>query len=264
MGESFERHDAPLPALEEEILDRNDLPLADTRRALRDLQRVNFWLLGRRSLRVTLMPLLLADRGRPQTILDVAAGSGDSTAAMTRSAARRSVQTTLVSLDRKISHLVIGRQQGHVERAVVGNAGQLPFRDGSFDWVVSSLFFHHLDRQAKTIVAREMCRLARRGAVVIDLRRAKWPAWALRSFGPILGLGKIALGDGIVSISRSWTVDEWRVFLADRGAQLRRRFPARVSIVLPPFDLRESVSRTSSSKARETEPGSFERACASH
>ena len=86
-----------LIALEEETLDRDDLPMADTRRALRDLQRVNLWLFGRRSLRATLIPLLLVDRERTQTILDVAAGAGDSTAAMTRSAARRSIETTVVS-----------------------------------------------------------------------------------------------------------------------------------------------------------------------
>ena len=66
-----------LPVEPEEMLDRLDLPLAVTRTALRDLGRVNLWLIGRRAMRTALLPRLDA-RPRPvHTVLDVAAGAGE-------------------------------------------------------------------------------------------------------------------------------------------------------------------------------------------
>ena len=219
----------------EEILDRLDLPLAETRIALRDLGRVNLWLIGRRAMRATLLPRLDAKPGPVHTVLDVAAGAGDCTAALQRTASGRGVELDVISLDRKLSHLVLGRSHGHIRRPVVGLAENLPFREGGFDWAVSSLFFHHLDDERKRGVGREMRRVARQGAVVVDLRRSRWARWVLRCLSPLLGIGHVALRDGLVSVARSWTVPEWRVFLSGQKFELRRRFPARLSIVLPPL-----------------------------
>ena len=219
----------------EEMLDRLDLPLAVTRTALRDLGRVNLWLIGRRALRATLLPRLNR-RARPvHTVLDVAAGAGDSTAALRRSAGAKGVELDVISLDRKLSHLLIGRSRGHIRRPVVGLGENLPFRESGFDWAVSSLFFHHLDDERKRGVGREMRRVARQGVVVVDLRRSRWARWVLRATSPFLGLGHVALRDGLVSVARSWTIREWRVFLSGETFELRRRFPARLSIVLPPL-----------------------------
>ncbi len=223
----------------EEILDRLDLPLDETRTALRDLERVTLWSIGRRALRTTLLPRLYAMPRPVHTVLDVAAGAGDSTAALQRSAGGRGVALEVISLDRKLSHLVVGRSQGYIQRPVVGLAESLPFGERCFDWAVSSLFFHHLDDERKQGVGREMRRVSRQGAVVVDLRRSRWAAWVLRGLSPILGLGQVALRDGIVSVARSWTIREWRVFLSGQRFELRRRFPARLSVVLPPLPSRD-------------------------
>jgi hypothetical protein len=50
----------------------------------------------------------------------------------------------------------------------------------------------------------------------------------------LLGIGRIAREDGLVSIARGWSVEQWRSFLGTAPAELRRRFPSRVAIVLRP------------------------------
>jgi SAM-dependent methyltransferase len=167
----------------------------------------------------------------PQRLLDVAAGSGDVGAAVARAAGRRGHPTRIIALDRELAHLVLGRQWGEVGAAVVARAEALPFRDGAFDLALSSLFFHHLDRAGKTDVLGEMVRVSRRGAIVVDLVRSRWAGLAIRLLFPFLGIGRVAREDGLVSIRRAWTLEEWRTFLAGTGAEVRRRFPARVSIV---------------------------------
>ena len=63
-----------------------------------------------------------------------------------------------------------------------GLSFDLPYEDGSFDRVVSSLFFHHLKRDAKEATAREVARVLRDGGElhVADFGRPPDPAmWAL-------------------------------------------------------------------------------------
>jgi SAM-dependent methyltransferase len=123
---------------------------------------------------------------------------------------------------------------------VVASAEALPFRDGSFDLSLSSLFFHHLDREGKTRIAAEMLRVSRRGALIVDLLASRWAAVALRVLFPLLGIGRIAREDGLMSIARGWTMEEARAFTAGARsgpAAVRRRFPARVSILLRPTTL---------------------------
>lgn len=63
-----------------------------------------------------------------------------------------------------------------------GLSFDLPYEDGSFDRVLSSLFFHHLKRDAKETTAREVGRVLRDGGElhVADFGRPPDPAmWAL-------------------------------------------------------------------------------------
>jgi SAM-dependent methyltransferase len=229
-----ESTDAPAArdeALEPEWLDQPGLPQSDRRRAIADLRRVNGLLFGRRPVIATALGELRGATG-PQLVLDVASGSGDVGAAIVRAARRHGVAVKIVALDRELAHLTLGRQWGEIAAAVVAAAEALPFRDRSFDLSLSSLFFHHLDRAGKASVAAEMLRVARRAALIVDLVRSRWAAVALRVLFPLLGIGRIAREDGLVSISRGWTVEQWRSFLSAGPAELRRRFPSRVAIVL--------------------------------
>jgi SAM-dependent methyltransferase len=196
-----------------------------------DLRRVNGFLFGRRPVVVAALRELRQANAR-QLVLDVAAGAGDVGAAIVRAARRRGLDVKIVALDRELAHLALGRQWGEVSTAVVASAAALPFRDQSFDLSLSSLFFHHLDRAGKKSVAAEMLRVARRGALIVDLVASRWAAVALRVFFPLLGIGRIAREDGLVSIAQGWNVEQWRSFLGTAPADIQRRFPSRVAVTL--------------------------------
>ncbi len=217
-----------------EELDRDDVPLHEVRKALSDLGRVDAWLFGWRALRVTWLPKIVALGRARQWALDIGAGGGQGPAAIGRSAGRRGVVLEVVSLDRKLSHLVAGRRFG-VSKAVVADAGALPFADGSFDWAISTLFFHHLDAEAKRSTLEAMLRAAREAVIVVDLRPSRWAEGLLRTLFPLLGFSRISIDDGIVSIRRSWDLERWRSILGGlRVRELRRRFPSRVALVVEP------------------------------
>ena len=58
-------------------------------------------------------------------------------------------------------------------KLVEGMSDKLPFEAASFDRVLSTLFFHHLDPQPKRRTAREIARVLRRGG---ELHVADWGA----------------------------------------------------------------------------------------
>lgn len=226
---------APTPralrVLEPEIMD-GDLPAAEAARALDDLDRVNRWLLGTRAVVTALLPLVL-DGPRRQVLVDLGTGSGATTEALRRCLARRGREVRVVGVDRRLAHLVAGREREVPQLRVVASGEALPFRDGSADWAIQSLLFHHFDGATNRRIVAEMRRIARRGAAVVDLVRSPWAGRLVRLLFPFLGIGRVARTDGELSVAQAWTPEEVRELLADDGVVgLRRVFPFRWSLVL--------------------------------
>jgi SAM-dependent methyltransferase len=220
-------------ALTPEIMD-GELPAAEAARALGDLDRVNRWLLGTRAVVMALRPLLL-EGPRRQLLLDLGTGSGVTTDALRRHLARRGRELRVVGVDRRLAHLVAGRERGVPQLRVVASADVLPFRQGSVDWSVQSLLFHHFDGATNRRIVAEMRRVARRGAAVVDLVRSPWAGRLVRLLFPFLGIGRVAREDGELSVAQAWTPDEVRELLADDGiVEIRRVFPFRWRLVLGP------------------------------
>jgi SAM-dependent methyltransferase len=214
-----------------EILDRPSLSYDQRRRALADLARVNRWLLGNRPLVAALAGRIAAGPPR-QRLLDLGTGSGEAAARLVGAAARAGVEVAVVGLDRCLAHLVIGRARGIAQRRVVATATALPFRDGAFDWTLSTLFFHHFDPADNRRVLAEMRRTGR-WAAVVDLRRSPATTLLARLLLPLVGVAHTARHDGLVSVARAFTVAEVARLTAGLPvAELRRRFPRRFSLVL--------------------------------
>jgi ubiquinone/menaquinone biosynthesis C-methylase UbiE len=224
---------APSP----ELMD-GALPYPEAHRALSDLDRVNRLLFGVAAARRALAPRLLASAaaGRPATLLDLGTGSGRLIRSVARAAERGGFRVWVVGLDRRLAHLVVGRSLAGGEadhRHVAASVEALPFRDGAFDWTVSNLVFHHFGGLTNRAVLEEMRRCARRGAAVVDLRRSRLAVWLVRGLFPLLGIGRIARHDGVLSLRQSWSLREVRELVADLPVEeLRRRFPFRWSLVV--------------------------------
>ena len=111
--------------------------------------------------------------------------------------------------------LATRQSAGYPEITIVrGDALALPFAPGSFDFVTSSLFFHHLPDEAVVRALREFDRVARRGVVVNDLirrRRLYWWTKFFTWFG-----NDIVRFDGPLSVRKAFTLEEIRG-LAERS-----------------------------------------------
>lgn len=104
----------------------------------------------------------------PARILEVGCGSGE----LTRAVARRFPTAELVAIDADPEILAIARRKlegdGLAARLEVARAQELPFPDGRFDLVLSSLMLHHLPTAGKARAIAEWRRvLAPEGTLLL-------------------------------------------------------------------------------------------------
>lgn len=127
-------------------------------------------------------------------VLDVASGTGE-------------IPKALAAWDRRLEFTCLDMRADPAGRvAVRGDALRLPFADGSFDYVTTSLFLHHLDDAQAARALKEFDRVARRGLVMNDLLRRRRLYWWTKFF-TLLG-NEIVRCDGPLSVLKSFTVEE--------------------------------------------------------
>jgi ubiquinone/menaquinone biosynthesis C-methylase UbiE len=117
---------------------------------------------------------LLVDQAAPapgQRILDLGCGTGT----LALQVKRRQPAAEVVGLDADPEMLAQARDKaeraGVVLELTEGYSTELPHEDASFDRVLSTLFFHHLDPEPKRVTAKEIARVLRPGG---ELHVADW------------------------------------------------------------------------------------------
>lgn len=115
--------------------------------------------------------LAQVEADHPRRVLDLGCGTGTLAIAI----AKALPDATVVGLDADDEALGMAankvRQAGARVTLHRGFSTDLPFRDAEFDCVVSSLFFHHLPREAKIATLREVRRVLASGG---SLHAADW------------------------------------------------------------------------------------------
>jgi SAM-dependent methyltransferase len=187
-----------------EILDDPHID-PDVRRAAQgDVARSNRLLGGLRAATRAVIEAL--PRGERVTLLDVGTGLADIPAAVRGAANRRGVAVTNIGVDGAAS--LLSAAGDRLDLRVCADARALPFRDRSIDVVICSQVLHHFEDAEAEQVLREMNRVARRAAVVADLRRS-WVAavgfW-LVSFP--FRFHRVTRHDGVVSVLRGFVAQD--------------------------------------------------------
>jgi hypothetical protein len=164
---------------EDEIMENPEVSRGDFVRALGEIRWVNRNLGGTAAILDTLEGLCAAEQ-QPEIlsdalrILDLGTGSADIPMAMAEwgRAHQQKLQIIAVDLHPAAVEEARTRTASYPEIEVrQGNALALPDEPYSFDYVVSSMFMHHLSQAEAVELLRTMARLSRRGLVVNDLER---------------------------------------------------------------------------------------------
>jgi len=212
----------------EELIDGRDWTEADLAANFRDISRINRYLGGASVVQSHLFTLI-GNSEAPASVLDVATGDADLPRRILKMADRKNLNLHVTGLDSNDVVLRLAKTPSESRLALVsGNAGKLPFADQSFDFVLSSLAFHHFSDDFAVQALQEMVRVARRGVIVNDLRRAYLPAKLIWLVTRLTGMNRLTKNDAPLSVLRSRTVPEYR------NLALRSGFPS-ARVVKHPF-----------------------------
>ncbi|MEX0775183.1 MAG: methyltransferase domain-containing protein [Phycisphaeraceae bacterium] len=173
-----------------ELMDRDDVPPAQLADALAFIRWVNRRLRGSDAVLTHLRQWAHAwpsTHDQPITILDLATGSADIPIAIAQWAQSTGHHVHITGLDRHAATLALAQRhldqhpaaRGRI-RLVRGDALRPPFASDSFDYVIASLFLHHLSDIEVLTALRIMDRLARRGIIWNDLLRHHRAYWWIK------------------------------------------------------------------------------------
>jgi len=195
-----------------ELLDTDSGSPAEISGALADLRLVNRWFGGVDTMCELVRDVARRTRRTKLSLLDVGGASGDVAVKVAARLKREGVALDFVVLDRSRSHL------NGTGRAVAGDGMALPFANGAFDLVGSSLLVHHFEPGEVVRFVNESLRVARLAALVNDLRRS--PAHlALIYAGFALYRSRLARHDAPASVRRAYTRAELQELLRATGAE---------------------------------------------
>lgn len=186
---------------------------------LADLGVVNHYLGDRRALLKHLAAR--ADGTESMTVLDVATGAADLPVAVAQWARKNRIRASITGVDINNRSIAIARRHtaGYPEIGLlVADGLKLPFADKSFDFVTCSKTVHHMNDADAVTLVKEILRVARRGYVIIDIRRS-WIAYGLiYLLTRIFTTNRMTRFDGPLSVLKSFIPAELAVLATSAGA----------------------------------------------
>jgi len=217
-----------------EHIDTGNYTAAEYEDCISELQFVNRWMGDAHSLKTTLLREIESQSLTTFSILDIGAGSGEllRVAATWARQTNRRLRAVGLELNERMAESIL-EESGRFDEisSVRGDALTLPFADAEFDYVMCSLFTHHLLDEQVVQVLREMSRVAKRRIFVIDLHRHPVAYLLYTTLGKIVLHNRLLRHDGALSILRSFRRDEL-LELAQRaglrGFSVERHFPYRL------------------------------------
>lgn len=203
----------PLPRLEGvvELLDRPGNSDEEVRGNLLDLERLNCYFGGVRTVRLHLSRMIAERSQTRPMVLDIATGGADIPRSICRWARQRKLAVTVEAVDRNDRVLAAATEWSAAYpeiRLRKVEAPPLPYPDGSFDYVLCSLFFHHLTEAQGVHLLSEMRRVARHGLIVIDLMRSRRAHLLTGIATRLLSGNRLTRHDGPMSVIRGFKPEE--------------------------------------------------------
>ena len=203
-----------------ELLDDPAANPAAVAESLRNIGRANRWFGGAAAVRFGLARTLAGvPPGTTLSLLDLGTGLGDLPRVAVRWGAARGIRVVPVALE--VNRVAATLASGAGVPTALACAGAPPIRDKSVDVVLVSQVAHHLTEASVVHLFQTCDRLARRAAIVADLRRSPIARRAFWCGAQLLRFDPVTVADGITSIRRGFSPRELSSLMARAGVEGR-------------------------------------------
>jgi len=203
-----------------ELLDDPAANPAAVAESLRNIGRANRWFGGAAAVRFGLARTLAGvPPGTTLSLLDLGTGLGDLPRVAVRWGAARGIRVVPVALE--VNRVAATLASGAGVPTALACAGAPPVRDKGVDVVLVSQVAHHLSEASVVRLLQTCDRLARRAAIVADLRRSPIARRAFWCGAQLLRFDPVTVADGMTSIRRGFSPRELSSLMARAGVEGR-------------------------------------------
>jgi SAM-dependent methyltransferase len=203
-----------------EMMDGDAASFEDFQNCLRDLEIVNVCTLAYRPTLNWLKKALRGDKSRqPVSILDIGSGGGDMLRKIWKLAHRGGHETYLTGVDLNPWSKKSAESSTPVDAPIKYETSDIFSFDPNrrADFIISSLFTHHLTDNQVVKFLRWMDQHATRGWFINDLHRHPLPFFLIRYATRLMGFGPMVQNDGPISVARAFTSADWRRLVGEAG-----------------------------------------------
>ncbi|RJO60946.1 methyltransferase domain-containing protein [candidate division WS5 bacterium] len=190
---------------------------------LDDLVLVNRYLGNGRAVLKQLAVMNAETAGDGFTVLDVATGSADIPIAIAKWARQEGIRVgiTAVDIDPAIIGIARKRCESYPEITLAAADGfALPFGNQGFDYVLCSKMAHHFADEQVVRMIKEFSRVARRGYVIVDLRRSRIAWFLIHLLARLVSRNRLSRYDGPLSVLKAYTPGELAALASRSGTSI--------------------------------------------
>lgn len=205
---------------EKEILDDFELQGNDLRQNLMELQRINTYLGGYAIAKEGVSDIIWKKRLNPPIrIADIGCGGGDTLRELAIWGREKGIDLHLTGIDANENAIAFSRQQS--EQFPEINYRQInilskEFHDLDYDIVTFNLFAHHFEEE-EIIAFLQVCKDKGAAVVINDLQRSVIAYSLFRLTSTALNFSPISRHDGLLSIRKAFTREDWINLLKAAG-----------------------------------------------
>lgn len=197
-----------------ELLDADDIPFADIKKNMEELEKVNKYLGGHVITKKGLQNFLEEDK--TLLVCEIGCGGGDNLQALNTFSLKKGTSLKFIGIDIKGSVIKYAseKQKNFNAEWIVSDYKAVDFLDNKPDVIFSSLFCHHFTNEQLVEMLQWMQRNSSKGFFINDLQRHTVAYYAIKFITGIFSKSYLVKNDAPLSVARSFTKKDWQqIFL---------------------------------------------------
>jgi 2-polyprenyl-3-methyl-5-hydroxy-6-metoxy-1,4-benzoquinol methylase len=205
---------------QKELLDSGDIPFADIRQNMKELNSINT-LLGGHAISVKGLREIIRQHPPNQSlsICEIGCGGGDNLLALSKWCVSNNIGVNFIGIDIKLACIEFATKQceGINAKWITGDYLQTNFATAKPDIIFSSLFCHHFSETELSSMLRWMKDNCSKGFFINDLHRHALAYYSIKLITGLFSKSYLVKNDAPLSVARGFKKNEWKAIFKTAG-----------------------------------------------
>jgi 2-polyprenyl-3-methyl-5-hydroxy-6-metoxy-1,4-benzoquinol methylase len=205
---------------QKELLDADNIPFADIKKNMQELDSINR-LLGGHAITIKGLKSLLTAGTSYVSVCEIGCGGGDNLRAIQHFCSQKNISVKLTGIDIKKECIdYASRRNTELDALwICSNYTAVDFKGNVPDIIFSSLFCHHFSNEELVQMIKWMKKNSRQGFFINDLQRHPLAYYAIKWITRLFSSSYLVKNDAPLSVARGFLKKEWQQILSEAGVK---------------------------------------------